>query len=112
MEPKTPKIGPLQIGIILLTTATALMHFVLIFPDLLFILNAVGYMVLLAALYLPIRPLARFRPAIRWLLMGYTALTVGIWLAIGQRDLYAYINKIIEVALIGLLWVDSRQNRR
>ena len=111
MEPVNSKIGPLQIGIILLTTATALMHFVLIFPDFLFILNAVGYMVLLAALYLPIAPLARFRPVIRWLLMGYTALTVGIWLVIGQRDLYAYINKIIEVVLIVLLWVESRQSR-
>jgi hypothetical protein len=111
MEPTNSRIGPLQIGIILLTTATALMHFVLIFPDVLFILNAVGYMALLAALYLPIAPLARFRPIIRWLLIGYTALTLAIWLAIGQRDLYAYIDKTIEVVLIVLLWLESRQSR-
>ena len=110
MNTSQSKIGALQLGIILLTTATALMHFVLLFPDFLFILNAVGYTMLLGALYLPIAPLVRFRPAVRWLLVGYTALTVGIWLAIGQRDLYAYINKIIEVALIVLLWLESRQS--
>ena len=103
-------LGPLQWGIILLTTATAVMHFVLIFPDVLFILNGLGYMGLLAALYLPLPQLVRFRPVTRWVLMGYAALTVLVWIFIGQRDMYAYINKIIELLLIGLLWLESRSS--
>lgn len=105
----TRSFGPLQLGIVLLTLATATMHFVLIFPDVLFILNALGYVTLLAALYLPLAALTPHRWLVRWLLMGYTALTIGLWLAIGQRDAYAYVNKLIEVALLGLLWVEQRR---
>jgi hypothetical protein len=101
--------GPLQIAIILMTLATAAMHFVLLFPDVLFILNALGYIGLLGALYLPIPALARFRPLTRWALMGFTAITIIAWLAIGQRDMYAYTNKLIEVVLFVLLWLDSRR---
>ena len=101
--------SPLQIGVILLTLATAIMHFSLVFPSLLFILNALGYLTLLAALYLPISFLSPYRKWIRWLFIGYTALTIILWVAIGQRDLYAYINKVIEVALVILLWLESRR---
>lgn len=101
--------GGLQVGIIVLTLATAVMHFILIFPDPLFILNALGYVALLAALYLPIPQLGGYRPWVRWLLLGYTALTIVLWLAIGARGLYAYIDKAIEVVLIVLLWLESRQ---
>ena len=76
MESTKPTIGGLQIGIILLTLATAAMHLALIFPDFLFILNALGYVGLLGALYLPIPGLARYRGIIRWALMGYTLLTI------------------------------------
>lgn len=103
------KFGPLQAGIVLLTLVTAVMHFILIFPDTLFILNALGYVGLLAALYLPLPFLSGYRPLVRWALMGYTALTVLIWVLIGQRDLYAYTDKTIELVLIGLLWLESRR---
>lgn len=103
------KFGPLQIGIILLTLATAVMHFMLIFPDTLFILNALGYVGLLAALYLPLPVVSDYRPMVRWALMGYTALTIVLWIFIGTRDLYAYTDKAIEVVLIVLLWLESRQ---
>jgi hypothetical protein len=103
--------GLLQVGIIVLTVTTAVMHFVLIFPDVLFILNALGYMTLLPALYLPIPQLAAYRRLVRWVLLGYTALTILIWVVIGQRDLYAYTNKVIEVVLVILLWLENRQNR-
>ena len=69
-------IGPLQWGIILLTIATAGIHISLLFPDVLFILNGLGYLTLLAALYLPIPALANYRSLIRWVLMGFTALTI------------------------------------
>ena len=63
------KISGKQIGIIVLTIATALIHLVLafIFPPMmvLFILNVVGYLALLAGYFLP--QFARFHNTIRWL---------------------------------------------
>ena len=105
----TRQFGLLQLGIAVLTMATALMHFFLVFPSLLFMLNGVGYVVLLAALYLPMAQLAGYHRQIRWALMAYTAVTIVAWVAIGQRDLYAYANKLIEIVLIVLLWLESRQ---
>lgn len=108
-QPSTRQFGLLQLGIGVLTMATALMHFFLLFPSPLFMLNGVGYVVLLAALYLPLAQLVPYRRQIRWLLMAYTAVTIVAWIAIGSRDLYAYANKLIEVVLLVLLWLESRQ---
>jgi hypothetical protein len=114
-----PKIGALQIAIILLATATAIIHLYLAFAILIphmgkgggapFILNGIGYFVLLGALYLPLAVLDRWRSLVHWVFIGYTALTVVLWFAIGTRDTIAYIDKIIEVMLIVLLFLDSRQ---
>ena len=104
------QMGLLQIGIIVLTLATAIIHFTLTFPSAMFILNGLGYLVLLAALYLPIPQLARHRRLVRWVLLGYTALTVVLWVFMGSRELIAYIDKPIEVLLIILLWLESRQD--
>ena len=43
------------------------------------LLNALGYLGLLAALPLPIPQLARFRPITRWALVDYAALTIALW---------------------------------
>ena len=103
------KLGLLQWGIIILTIATAVIHFSLLFPDTLFILNGLGYLGLLAALYLPIPFLASYRSWARWALLGYTALTIILWVVMGGRFPLAYIDKAIEVALIVLLWLERRQ---
>ena len=102
-------IGPLQWGIILLTIATAGIHISLLFPDVLFILNGLGYLTLLAALYLPIPALANYRSLIRWVLMGFTALTIILWVIMGARGPLGYSDKAIEVVLIILLFIESRQ---
>jgi hypothetical protein len=107
MNQQNVQIGGLQIGIIVLTLATAVMHFILGLP--LFILNGLGYLALLAGLYLPIRQVAGYRSTVRWVLLGYTALTVILWVFIGARNGFAYTDKVIEVALIVLLWLESRQ---
>ena len=108
MQART-QLGLLQGGIILLTIATAVVHFSLLFPDVLFILNGLGYLALLAMLYLPISQLANYRHGVRWTLLGYTALTVILWVIMGSRTSFAYIDKAIEVFLIILLWLESRQ---
>lgn len=101
----------LQIGVVLLTFGTALIHLTLAFPDPVFILNGLGYLALLAALYLPIPRLASYRSLTRWTLVGFTALTILLWILFGARTPIGYVDKLIEVALILLLLVESRQSR-
>ncbi len=102
---------PLRVAIIVATIATALTHISLLFPDVVFILNGLGYLVLLGMLYLPIPQLERFRPLIRWVLIGYTALTIGLWLAFGSRTPVGFVNKANELVLIVLLLLEARQSR-
>ena len=144
-------IGPLQIGIILLTLITAGIHlyrglsmsllraprpgagagrrlggpggpggpgrggpipgiFGLLTP--LFFLNALGYVVLLIALYLP--PLGRFHRIVRWLLIAFALVTIIAWFVItgGSPNPLAYADKPVEVLLIVLLIVEDIQEAR
>jgi hypothetical protein len=75
----------------------------------LFLLNFVGYIVLAIALYLP--ALQRYQQIIRWVLIVYTAITVILWFLItgGHFDIVSYGDKIVEIALIVLLLIDSRK---
>jgi hypothetical protein len=110
VAPRTTTAGLIRAGIIVLTVATALTHISLLFPDPVFILNGLGYLALLAALYLPIPQLMPYRRQIRWLLIGYTLLTIGLWLAFGSRILIGYVNKLNEVVLIALLLLEQRRS--
>lgn len=96
--------------IILLTLGTAGIHLQLAFPDPVFILNGLGYLGLLAALYLPVPQLARYQNIARWTLICYTALTVVLWMFIGERTTIGYADKVIEVALIALLLIEGRRS--
>ena len=100
----------LQVGIVLLTLATALIHLQLAFPDPAFILNGLGYLTLLAALYMPVPRLARYRNVVRWVLIGFTALTILLWILLGARTPIGYADKAIEVALILLLLLEARRS--
>ena len=99
----------LRAGIVLLTLGTALIHLQLAFPDPAFILNGLGYLALLAALYLPIPQLARYRNAVRLVLIGYTALTILLWILFGARTPIGYTAVTIEVTLIVLLLLEARR---
>jgi hypothetical protein len=101
----------LRVSIVLLTLATALIHLQLAFPDPAFILNGLGYLALLAALYLPVPRLARYRNIVRWVLIGFTALTILLWILLGARTPIGFIDKAIEIALILLLLLDARRSR-
>jgi hypothetical protein len=111
------KLG-LRVGIFLLTLATAVIHLYLAFTAIpyyglnfgvmLFILNGLGYLGLLAALQLPIPQLARFRNAARWTLVAYAALTIVLFFAMAPfYEFIGYVDKAIEVALISLLIADA-----
>ena len=99
----------LRIGIVALTLGTAFIHLQLDFPDPVFILNGLGYLGLLAALYLPIPSLAHHRNTVRWALVGYAALTILLWILFGARTPIGYSDKVIEFALIILLLLDARK---
>ena len=101
--------GVVQIGIIVLALATAIIHIALAFPTWLFILNGVGYLALLAALYWPALWASRTRAAVRWLLLAYAVVTIVAWVVMGDRSVLAYATKAIEALLVVLLFVESRQ---
>ncbi len=119
MTRSTVRIGALQIGVIVLTLATALIHLWLgilqltlgIMGGVMFVANAAGYVSLVAALYLtlPIDFLIKNRSLVRWALVAFAAVTILGWVAIGDRGLLGYVDKVIEVALIALLVIEARQ---
>jgi hypothetical protein len=63
---------------------------------------------LTAAYFLP--QLKAYRGKVRWVFIGFTAVTVIAWVAIGERNALGYITKVIELALIALLWIDRGNN--
>ena len=78
------------------------------FGVMLFILNGLGYLGLLAVLQLPIRQLARFRSAARWALIAFAALTIVLFFIMAPvYTIIGYVDKAIEVALIALLLADA-----
>ena len=105
--------GPLRIGVILLTVGTAVIHLYLGFQGFpLFVLNGLGYLGLLAALILPIPRISEYRNLVRWVLVGYTALTIFLWILVGARNAIGYTDKIIELVLVALLVLEARNPRR
>lgn len=103
-----------QIGIIVLTAATAVIHIALaaradVTTLIMFTLNGLGYLALLAAYFLPLPFAKDNRGLVRWALIIFTAITVLGWVFIGARSTFAYVDKAIEVVLIVLLWMDGRK---
>ena len=88
---------------------SGLMGFIFSYLPLLFILNGIGYIVLVVALYLP--QLKRFQSIIRWILIVFTAITVIAYFALlGLRqNPTGYIDKIVEIVLIALLLIEERR---
>jgi hypothetical protein len=107
------KLGSLQYAIIALTVITAVIHLALglflgeINP--MFVLNGVGYLALAAALYF-IPQLAGQRSLIRWVLMGYTALTIVLYFVLTPNIMspVGLADKAVELILVILLWVDRK----
>jgi fructose-specific phosphotransferase system IIC component len=96
----------LRAGVVALTLATAYIHFTL--GGLLFLANAAGYATLAAAMILP-GQLGGIRWIVRLALLGFTVTTIVAWVLIGPRFPLAYLDKAIEVALVGLLAVEIQR---
>ena len=114
-----PHLGLVQAGIIVLTLATAIIHLYFVFFDeamtqkfvIMFILNSLGYVGLLAALYLPISFLASLRPIARFLLILQAAASIAAYIYVGVFSTLGWVTKGIEVLLILLLLIEAGISR-
>jgi len=107
----TIRFGPSQIAILVLTLATAVIHFsrAAAAPEIagLFALNGLGYLALAIALFLP--ALSNYRSWVRWIFIGYSAVTVLLYMVWGGMSgewsvPLGPLDKAIEIGLIALLW--------
>jgi hypothetical protein len=100
-------------GIVLFALATALLH-ISLFPDIMFTLNGLGYIGLLAAYFLPIAFFQERHQLVWWALVGYTVLTIVLWVIMGDKNFVAgtssatgYYAKAAELLLLAFLWADK-----
>lgn len=99
-------------GIILSNLATAILH-ISLWPDIMFTLNGLGYLGLLGAYFLPISFFQERHRLVWWVLVGYTALTILLWVVMGNKEFVAgtssatgYYAKAAELFLLGFLLAD------
>ncbi|MHC1785359.1 MAG: hypothetical protein AB9891_21865 [Anaerolineaceae bacterium] len=104
------RLSTLHIVIIVLTLITAFIHFSLMLPkiDLMFTLNGLGYLGLLVLFFAPIKFLHKYHELIRVLFIGYTILTIILWVIFGMRSMQGYVSKISEIGIITLLLLDRK----
>ena len=116
MAPMSPTAHrPLMVLVIALTVATALIHLLLglSYGMGLFVLNGIGFLGLLLLMYAPVDALRPVQPAVRYVLIAYTALTLVLYFVMaGQADPLALITKAIEALLILCLVVEALRARR
>ncbi len=109
-----------QIGIIVSALATALLHLALFsslgFTDPIF-LNGFGYIGLLGAYFLPIPFFQEKHKLVWWGMLGYTVLTIVLWVILGDKNFVpgtnsaiGYYAKAAELVLLVFLWLDKPQN--
>jgi hypothetical protein len=97
-QPSRPVAELLRAAVVLLALATAAIHITL--GGVLFTMNAVGYATLAILMVAP-GPIGHFRVFVRLALIAFTTATIGGWLLFGARFSLAYLDKAIEVALVG-----------
>lgn len=100
-------------GIVLAALATAILHITL-FPDIMFTLNGLGYIGLLGAYLLPIAFFQDKHNMVWWTFVGYTALTIVLWIVMGDKNFVTgtssatgYYAKAAEIVLLFFLWSDK-----
>jgi hypothetical protein len=94
----------LRVAIVVLTLSTAYIHYTL--GGLMFLMNAVGYLVLAGAMVAPLSIASKYRWLIRAALIVFALATIGGWMMFGARIFLGYLDKGIELVLIALLFVE------
>lgn len=104
-----PPIGPLAGVVILTTLATAAIHLYLVPEEFdagatgyaaLFILTGIGYLVLLAVMYVPWSRLSPLRGLARLALIGIAVAAIITYLVLGFFDTLGWVTKAIEAVLV------------
>src|SRR6476469_582377 len=108
----------LSVGIVVLASALALIHFLLALSlgppglaliPLIFYLNAIGFVVLVIAYFVP--ALLWARRLLLWALILYAALTFALWCVMAfHRTAEGYLSEVLQIALIALLVIDDRRS--
>jgi hypothetical protein len=112
MEKPDSTLNGVRVMILAATLVTAVVHLFLgaKSPDILgilFILNGLGYLGLLGMFLVPIDFLKPYHEIVRWVLAGFAALTIVLWVILnGKPDGIGLITKLAEVLLIVGLVVD------
>lgn len=102
-------------AVILITgLITALVHLILLSVllggvSVLFVLNGLGYLALLAAFFLNLPFLAGRRRLVHYAFIAYTLVTILAWIPGGLRNAVGYLTKLDEVILVLALWQHLRQ---
>ena len=123
MNTTQTRFGAKQIAIVLLTIATAVIHLSLAFnafgigdmtTTIMFGLNGLGYLALVAAYYLPVQFFQRYHHLVRWAFIVFTAVTILGWVAIGDKSwpggAVGYLTKVVELVLVVLLFTDKNRS--
>ena len=79
------------------------------------VLNGLGYIGLLGAYFLPIPFFQQKHKLVWWVFVGYTILTVVLWVILGKKEFVfgwntaaiGYYAKTAEVILLAFLWSDK-----
>lgn len=104
-----------RIVILITALVTAVVHLSLVFitPGFLgvmFLLNCLGYLGLAGLFLLPLDFVRPYHEIVRWVLVGYAALTIILWVVInGHPDVGGVIAKLDEVLLIVALILERGQ---
>jgi len=107
---KPPAGYPVMFGVVLTTLITAIVHLSFGIP--LFVLNGLGYLGLLVLLYAPVAALERFRPVVRYVLIGYTVLTIVLYFVMAPLMAVGLLTKAVELVLVILLAIEASRARR
>ncbi|NBU65761.1 MAG: hypothetical protein EBS29_14850 [Chloroflexia bacterium] len=97
-----------RLSIFILIVITATIHLFLAFPAGLlgFYLIATGFYLIAIAYANPRNYFNRERVVL--VLRLWTIATLVLWLILGDRALIAFLDKVAELLIIGLLWVEQR----
>jgi predicted flap endonuclease-1-like 5' DNA nuclease len=102
--------GPLQVVIVLLGLAAILLHLLLGLPPQLSVPVGLVYVVLLAAMYLPLPGLSSARPWLRWVLLVFAVMNAIGWIIqISQPSLIRFAAPLVEIGLTILVFLESQQ---
>ena len=94
----------LRVAIVVLALSTAYIHSTL--GGMMFMLNALGFLVLGLAMVAPLGIASQYRWLIRAALIVFALMTIGGWLMFGGHYDLGYLATGIEIGLIALLFVE------